>query len=148
MVQLNFNNITKNYQLNETIAAQVIQQVIDSEQYEVAEISLILTDDEYLNEMKKNYFGEDVLSDTITFNINDETEPIEGEMYLSAERIEQNAAELNIPMEREFANVIIHSVLHLLGYEDYEDEKKQQMFALQEKYLSQLDYKNLLIKGK
>lgn len=148
MPQLNFNNITKNYHLNSEIAGKIIQFVIDAEQYEVTEISLILTNDDYLNEMKRNYFGEDVLSDTITFNINDEMEPVEGEMYLSAERIEQNAIEMNIAMDQECANVIIHSVLHLLGYEDYNEEQKQNMFKLQNKYLKQLDYQKVLTKGK
>lgn len=147
MPQLNFNNITKNYTLNNEIAEKIIRFVIDNEQYEVSEISLILADDDYIGEMKKNYFGEDVLTDTITFNINDETDPVEGEMYLSAERIAQNAQELTISMDRECANVIIHSVLHLLGYEDYEDAQRQNMFKLQEKYLDQVNYNSLLTKG-
>lgn len=146
MSQIYFNNITQNFFLNNEIVEKLIHFIVNSEQYKFEEISLILADDNYINEMKKQYFNEDVFTDTITFNVNEENEPIEGEIYLSADRIEQNALDLNIEIDQECANVIIHSLLHLLGYEDYTKKQRQNMFAIQAKYLNKFNYRNILQK--
>ncbi|MBN2279370.1 MAG: rRNA maturation RNase YbeY [Candidatus Marinimicrobia bacterium] len=144
MPTINITNLTSKFKINGKIAEELILSVLMAEKYDAKEISLILADDEYVNRLKLQYFDEDVYTDTITFNLNDEEEAVEGEMYLSADSISQNAQELNIKLDRECANVIIHSVLHLLGYEDDNPEQQQIMFDLQEKYLDQFDYDGIL----
>lgn len=147
MPQININNLTDNFTIDRKIAEDLILFVLMQEKYDANEISLILADDEYVNDLKLQYFDEDVYTDTITFNLNDEEEAVEGEMYLSADRIAQNAGELNIGLDEECANVIVHSVLHLLGYDDSDEEQQSVMFALQDKYLRGFNYKNILQKG-
>ena len=147
MPTINITNLTKNFEIDGQIAEDLILAVLMAEKYDAKEVSLILADDEYVNELKLQYFDEDVYTDTITFNVNDEEEAVEGEMYLSADRIFQNAKELNIDISRECANVIIHSVLHLLGYEDSDDEQQKVMFNLQDNYISQFAYEDLLKKA-
>ena len=138
--------MTKNFKIDGKIIEELILSVLIGEKYDAKEISLILADDEYVNQLKLQYFDEDVYTDTITFNVNDDEEAVEGEMYLSADRIFQNANDLKIDINRECANVIIHSVLHLLGYEDSNDEQQKIMFEIQEKYLNQFKYDNIFIK--
>jgi len=143
---INITNLTKNFKINGDITEELIISVLTAEKYDAKEVSLILADDEYVNQLKLQYFDEDVYTDTITFNVNDEEEAVEGEMYLSADRIFQNANEMNIDISRECANVIIHSILHLLGYEDSDEAQQKIMFDLQEKYLTQFNFDGLLTK--
>ncbi len=144
MPQINTTNLTDNYCLNEELARELILYVLNCERFDVEEISLILANDDYINKLKQQFFDEDVLTDTITFNLNDVEEPIEGEMYLSADSIAGNAEDLKISLDRECANVIVHSVLHLLGYEDHKDQLRQKMFEIQEQYINLFDYEGIL----
>jgi rRNA maturation RNase YbeY len=106
-------------------------------------VTLIATDDRTLNEMKINFFGEDLLTDTISFNLNEPDEPVEGEVYLSLDRILENCHNYKVPFEKEIALVIIHSLLHLLGYRDDNVNDKKQMQALQNFYMQQIDLTHL-----
>lgn len=146
MPTINITNLTKNFKIDGKIAEELIISVLMAEKYDAKEISLILADDEYVNQLKLQYFDEDVYTDTITFNVNDEEEAVEGEMYLSADRIFANASEMTIGVDQECANVIIHSVLHLLGYEDSNEDQQKIMFDLQEKYLKEFQFEGLLKK--
>ncbi|PIS30171.1 MAG: rRNA maturation RNase YbeY [Candidatus Marinimicrobia bacterium CG08_land_8_20_14_0_20_45_22] len=109
------------------------------EQIAIKCVSVIVTDDAKLNELKKQYFGEDLITDTISFNYNEPGEPIEGEIYLSIDRIRENAQKIKCDFEKELANVFIHSLLHLLGYNDDTVRNSKQMFALQNFYLHQMN---------
>ncbi len=147
MPNINFNKLTDLYTIDPQKVEDLILHVINSERAGVKEITLILTDDDYLNKMKIEYFDEDVLTDTITFNMNNPEEAIEGEMYLSGETIDRNSAEFNTQLDREFANVVVHSTLHLIGYEDHNEELRQQMFDKQEKYLNTFNYTDILVRN-
>ncbi|MCD6101073.1 MAG: rRNA maturation RNase YbeY [Candidatus Marinimicrobia bacterium] len=107
----------------------------------VKKITIVVSDDKILNELKKKYFGEDLLTDTISFNFNQKNEPVEGEIYISIDRIKENAKDYNESFDRELVRVLIHSILHLFGYEDQTPQGKKQMEALQNFYLLQQDFK-------
>ena len=143
---ISINNATDNYILNYEIAKDLIAFIIDQENIIVNEISLILANQESVRKLKLEYFNEDVYTDTITFNVNDPDEPLEGEIYLSADTIYQNAMKLRISYNQEFANVIAHSVLHLIGYDDSTQEEKNEMFELQKKYLKKFNYQEIIFR--
>ena len=102
-----------------------------------ATISIILSNDNKLQQLKKQYFHQDVLTDVITFNLEDEGDPLEGEIYISLTRVSENAREFKQEIERELKRVIIHGCLHLLGYDDHTLEGKKAMTILEDHYLSQ-----------
>ena len=85
-----------------------------------ATISIILSNDNKLQQLKKQYFHQDVLTDVITFNLEDEGDPIEGEIYISLTRVSENARKYKQEIGRELKRIIIHGCLHLLGYDDHE----------------------------
>jgi rRNA maturation RNase YbeY len=93
--------------------------------------------------MKVKLFGIDQLTDTISINYNEIDQPVEGEIYLSLDRIEDNAHTFKVSFEKELALVIIHSVLHLLGYNDDNLNDKKQMQALQNFYIQQIKFPRL-----
>ena len=103
--------------------------------YEIihGEINLIITDDESLRKMKKEYFKQDYYTDVIAFNI--QNNPFEGEIYVSYDRIKDNAIKYNQTFEKEIKRVVIHGALHLCGEKDETDNQKLKMKSLEDFYL-------------
>ena len=102
-----------------------------------ATISIILSNDDKLLQLKKHFFKKDMLTDVITFNLEENGDPIEGEIYISLNRVSENAMEYKQDPDRELKRVIIHGVLHLLDYDDQTSEGKKTMTRLEDYYLNQ-----------
>jgi len=137
-----FNN-HPHYTLLKPAIEQVVYYIVNMEQQAVQSITFVASDDKTLNEMKVKLFGIDQLTDTISINYNEIDQPVEGEIYLSLDRIEDNAHTFKVSFEKELALVIIHSVLHLLGYNDDNLNDKKQMQALQNFYIQQIKFARL-----
>ena len=134
-VQLKYDN-TEKLDIDENWVRSVCENILmDSNQNE-ASITFIFTNDDKLRKLKKEYFGEDVFTDTISFNLEEESDPIEGEVYISLERVSENAHTFQQDFITEYKRVVIHGCLHLLGYNDELPEDKTKMTELEEKYLS------------
>lgn len=93
-----------------------IQQTITTEGKKTGDINIIFCSDEYLLEVNKQYLNHDYYTDIITFNYN--TDKINGDLFISLDRVGDNANQNNVPRETELLRVIIHGVLHLLGFND------------------------------
>lgn len=143
MPAINIINTHNRYTLLRPAIERITQFVASKERKYIKSVTLIATDDQTLNEMKINFFGTDLLTDTISFNFNEPNEPIEGEIYLSLDRILDNAKTYKVTFEKEIALVIIHSLLHLLGYNDDNTNDKKQMQALQNFYIQQVKLNRL-----
>ena len=88
--------------------------------------------------MKKKFFNEDVFTDVIAFNI--ENDPFEGEIYISYHRVQDNAERYNQKFQDEFKRVIIHGLLHLCGHEDSTRTEKKNMRLIEDKFLDEFNY--------
>ncbi len=121
--------------LEEDHAKTMIAGVMEDLGYPEFSVTVISFKDDALREMKKEYFDQDVYTDIISFNIDEE--PLEGELYISPERIIQNAKKFDQPLEREFARILIHGACHLCGYDDISEEDKAEMTALENRFLTQ-----------
>ena len=111
--------------------------ILNDINHDAATISIILSNDAKLLQLKKQYFQQEVLTDVITFNLEEDGDPIDGEIYISLNRIEENALKFKQGIERELKRVIIHGILHLIGYDDQTREEKKKMTRLEDYYLSQ-----------
>ena len=100
-----------------------------------ANITIILSNDARLYELKKKYFNEDLLTDVISFNLEEEGDPIEGEIYISLDRIIDNAKIFNQEILMELKRIIIHGLLHLIGYNDQSKKEKSRMTKLENYYI-------------
>jgi rRNA maturation RNase YbeY len=109
--------------------------VLNDHGYLSGKINIIITDDESLREMKLEFFNEDVFTDVIAFNL--EQDPFEGEIYISSDRVEDNAKIYKQRFEDELKRVIIHGLLHLCGHKDSTTFEKENMNLLEDKFLSQ-----------
>ena len=134
-VQLEYDNIEKP-DMDENWVRSVCENILMDSNQDEASITFIFSNDDKLRKLKKEYFGEDVFTDTISFNLEEESDPIEGEVYISLERVSENAHTFQQDFITEYKRVIIHGCLHLLGYNDELPEDKKKMTELEETYLS------------
>ena len=111
-----------------------IKDVVQYEQKSISFINVIFSNDEYLLDLNKSYLNHNTYTDIISFQY--DTEPIEGDIFISIERVKENARLLLYPFRHELARVIIHGVLHFCGYKDKTDQEKQKMRSTENKYLS------------
>ena len=134
-VQLEYDNIEKP-DIDENWVRSVCENILMDSNQDEASITFIFSNDDKLRKLKKEYFGEDVFTDTISFNLEEEGDPIEGEVYISLERVSENAHIFKQDFITECKRIIIHGCLHLLGHNDESAEDKIKMIQLEEKYLS------------
>ena len=117
---------------------KAVESVLNAENCPEAEVDLILVDDEFLRELKFEYFNQDVYTDVISFRLNPESEDrAEGEIYISLDRAAEQALEYDVTADMEILRLAIHGTLHLLGYEDDTEEKKALMSSLENRRLEQ-----------
>ena len=109
--------------LQKSTVKKYINQLILSELRILGELSIVLCSDEYLLNMNKQYLNHDYYTDIITFNYV-ENETISGDLFLSYDRIKDNAQIFETDIEKELFRVIFHGVLHLIGYEDHSEDEK------------------------
>ncbi len=113
-----------------------IKKMVAAEKKEFLGISYILCSDEYLYQINMEHLQHDDYTDVITFPYSEER--VEGEIYISIERITENAQTLGISTENELHRVLIHGALHLCGYTDKTPEDKEVMTAKENFYLAKL----------
>jgi rRNA maturation RNase YbeY len=110
-----------------------ITGTISAEGYSLARIDYIFCSDAFLLEVNQTHLGHDDYTDIITFPLN--TDPILAEIYISIDRVKENAQQHGISFEEELHRVMIHGVLHLCGYDDHEEEDIALMRKKENEYL-------------
>ena len=115
----------------------ICKNIFHEKDHNQGNITVILTDDEQLLKLKKEYFQQDVLTDVITFNLEEDGDPVEGEIYISLERVKENTRKFKQNVGIELMRVIIHGCLHIMGYDDQTPEGKKEMTQLEDHYLNQ-----------
>ncbi len=124
---------------------KILVSVLETESVVDSKINVIFGDDIVINSLIIEFFYYDHLTDVIAFRINDYNKPeIEGEIYISLARAIENAKKYGEPLSKELARLIIHGGLHLLDHCDKTDDEKNKMTALEDKYLQQVDWNNLI----
>jgi rRNA maturation RNase YbeY len=98
-------------------------------------INIIICTDNYLYELNQKYLAHDTLTDIITFDLS-ESNILLGEIYISIDRIKENARMFNVAVKDELHRVMVHGVLHLCGYKDKTKKDKEQMTIKEDFYLS------------
>jgi probable rRNA maturation factor len=102
----------------------------------VKDLNFIFCSDEYLLTLNQGYLFHNTLTDIITFDYSSSKTSIEGEIYISIDRVAENAHQFKIDFRHELLRVIIHGVLHLLGYKDKSTKDKALMRKKEDAYLS------------
>jgi rRNA maturation RNase YbeY len=119
---------------NKKLITDWINNVILFEKRKLLSISFIFCDDEYLSKLNQTYLKHKTLTDIITFDYN-ENDNISGDIFISIERVKENASVFSNSFTTELHRVMIHGVLHLVGYKDKNISEKLTMRAMEDKCL-------------
>ena len=131
-------NYETDFRLNtEDLYTQWISKAIEAESCSQGEINYIFCDDEYLHKLNVEFLNHDTLTDIISFDYSI-GKIVHGDIFISVERVADNAQDFKVTFEEELARVIIHGILHLCGYKDKTDEDAQIMRLKENHYLNQL----------
>lgn len=135
MIEFNFET---DFKLdNDTLLNEWISNVITSEDFEVGEVHYIFCDDEFLHKLNVEFLNHDTLTDVISFDYRMGNQ-INGEIFISVERVQDNAKDFNNSFEDELHRVMIHGILHFCGYKDKTDEEEALMRNKENEALSLL----------
>ena len=112
-----------------------LKKVADKEGFKVKHLNYIFCSDEYLHKINVDYLDHDTFTDIITFDNSESNNTIEGDIFVSIERVKENSRTLNTIFDEELKQVIVHGLLHLCGYDDHSVEDKAEMRQLESKYI-------------
>ncbi|RLD45558.1 MAG: rRNA maturation RNase YbeY [Bacteroidetes bacterium] len=133
---ISFSVLKADFQLsNPGEKKEWLKNTILAEKKITGEIHFIFCDDKYLAQVNLKYLSHDTLTDIITFSNSENPIIISGDIFISVDRVFDNARTLNNEFEAELSRVIVHGVLHLLGYNDHTPDEKLQMRAKEDYYL-------------
>ena len=135
--------MTVNFFFNETKIAfsnrnglkLFIERLFKMEKKRLVSINYIFCSDSALLEINQRFLKHDYYTDIITFNLLDNPAIIEGEIYISVDRVRENAQTLGVTLKEELHRIIFHGALHLCGYKDKTALEKKKMTKIEDKYL-------------
>ncbi|MRT15431.1 rRNA maturation RNase YbeY [Vitellibacter sp. q18] len=136
MIEFNFET---EFKLKESSKLKKwIANTIASEGFQLGDISYVFCDDAYLLKLNQDYLNHDTLTDIISFDYRMNKE-INGEIYISVERVAENAKDFSIDFYTELHRVMIHGILHFCGFKDKTQSEEQKMRQREDEALKLLD---------
>ena len=138
MLDINYEDVD-DLSLNDIDLTNWISKVCITENYNLGDISLIFCSDEYLLDMNRTHLDHDYYTDIITFDYTD-NQIVSGDLFISIDRVRDNANDFNVSFEHELHRVIIHGVLHLCGYKDKSEDEEKLMRTKENNALSLISF--------
>ena len=136
MDNINFYSEGVDFQIDTPlVCAKWVDKSIQNESFIAGDVSIVFTSDEYLLNLNRESLNHDYYTDIITFDYCQEN-TINGDLFISIDRVKENAKEFNEPFSQELSRVIIHGVMHLCGYKDKTNEEELLMREKENFYLS------------
>jgi len=123
---IEFNYETKFALKNEELLFDWLEQCILEDGFKIGEISYVFCDDAYLHKLNVEFLNHDTLTDIISFD-NSLGKIISGDIFISVERVKENAVIFATSFDQELHRVMIHGILHYMGFKDSSDEEKLEM---------------------
>jgi len=114
----------------------ILSQISQFKSYKGININIIFVSDDFLLSLNKSHLQHDYYTDIITFDLSDTTDNLIAELYISVDRVKDNAKVLNFYYQNELRRVIFHGILHLLGQADKTDEESKLMRSKEEDWLT------------
>jgi len=135
MISFNYEN---NFTLsNEQKLSNWLEEVVTTEHCEIAELNYIFCNDDYLHKLNVEFLDHDTLTDVIGFDYSI-GKNLQGDIYISTERVADNAKDLGLTFEAELHRVMVHGILHFCGYKDKSDTEALIMTSKEDEHLNRL----------
>jgi len=136
---INFFNEDITFRLrHKRVIRSWIEEVVRIEGKVPGNINFIFCSDRFLLKMNKRYLGKSTLTDVIAFNTEEDSGVVEGDIFISRDRVLDNARQYNQKFLKELSRVMVHGVLHLSGWTDDSERKKNLMHEREDLYLNRL----------
>jgi probable rRNA maturation factor len=133
---ISFSTVEVDFNLKNKLKVKAwVKSILESEKKMAGDITYIFCNDDYLGSMNEKYLKHDTLTDIITFDYS-EKGILSGDIFISTERIKENAESFKIGFDAELGRVMAHGVLHLSGYKDKTADDKKEMRSKEDFYLS------------
>jgi probable rRNA maturation factor len=113
-----------------------LNEVAKQEGKRILELSYVFCSDDYLLQINQEYLNHDTLTDIVTFDNSEDPQKIEGDIFISIDRVKENGEKLSTS-STELERVMVHGLLHLLGYKDKKKEDKALMTEKEDFYIKQ-----------
>ena len=137
MINIFFED-TDEFDLSKLNVESNIEKLVTNEDRTLGDVNYILCSDAYLLDINRQYLNHDYYTDVISFDFCEDN-VISGDIFISVDTVADNAKEYGVTFEKELARVMIHGVLHFVGYNDKSDEEVPIMRAKENQYLSLFD---------
>ena len=125
---------------DEKLIIKWLTNSVNSLDYSIGELSFVFCSDDYLRKLNIKHLNQDYFTDVITFDYSKEMSLI-GDVFISTERVKENAKLFNVSFNEELFRVIIHGVLHLCGFNDKTKEEKAEMRSKENDFLSLINWR-------
>ena len=136
MIEISISNdYNESLSYNSKFIVNLSTKVLSLENFHFAQISIILSNKEFVSKLKKQYFNVHVFTDVIAFDLEEDGNKIDGEVYISIDDVIDNAKIYKKSFDDEFKRVLVHGLLHLIGYNDDTVKQKEDMRILEDKYI-------------
>ncbi len=126
----------RSYKIRRKEVIDTIEKVLRKEKRYGEAVNIIFLGDKRITELNRMYFGKNSTTDVISFNFDDND--LLGEIYISLPQARRQAKEYSVFIKQEVKRLLIHGLLHLLGYDHTDKDNRSKMIALQENYLKQV----------
>ena len=145
MKKIQFNYINRKFSYNKkTELKKFIEFLFEQESRQLASLHYIFCSDNYLITINRSFLHHDNYTDIITFDLSESKSTVVGEIYISIDRVKENAAKFNVPIMEEMLRVIFHGALHLCGYLDKKPKDILIMRKQEEAYMQMFLNKKVL----
>lgn len=133
---INFNALQTDFHIDRLESKKKwLMSAISTEAKTIGDIQYVFCSEEYLAEINWKFLKHDTFTDIITFSNSNSNLIVSGDIFISLDRVKANAKDLNILFESELDRVLIHGILHLIGYNDTTPDERLQMRAKEDYYL-------------
>jgi rRNA maturation RNase YbeY len=134
---INFFSEKKTFKINNKKKLRLLfKEVCKQEKAVLSFVNCVFCSDEYLLKINKKHLEHNFLTDIITFDFSEKKNQIEGDLYISVDRVKDNAKKYKDTFLDEITRVVLHGLLHLIGYNDKTEKEKKRMRVLENKYVS------------
>jgi probable rRNA maturation factor len=131
-----FNSIKKRPRINKTETIAWLNDIAEKERFTIVGLSYTFCNDDYLLQINREHLNHDYLTDIITFDLSDMGNLIDGDIYISIDRVKDNAKQMKVSPSLELKRVMAHGLLHLMGYDDKTNAGKIEMRAKEDECLA------------
>ena len=139
-MSVSFHRENVSLNADEKLIIKWLTNSVNSLGYSIGELSFVFCSDDYLRKLNIKHLNQDYFTDVITFDYSKEMSLI-GDVFISTERVKENAKLFNVSFNEELFRVIIHGVLHLCGFKDKTKEEKAEMRSKENNFLSLINCK-------